>query len=108
MSGTQRPVTGIARTAGRPADIPAWRSTPSWFAFGGGDLNIPAALHRFVADRAGAKGIHEVSGAFHALSASRAESVTASILEAVDAISAQPDPQCRPRQHRRDGIQQPK
>jgi len=51
------------------------------------DLNIPVALHRFMADRAGAKGVREVSGASHALSVSHPESVTTSILEAVDAVT---------------------
>ncbi|WP_199752687.1 hypothetical protein [Actinoplanes sp. ATCC 53533] len=54
MTGsTQRPVTEIALTAGLPTDTPAWRSIPSWFVFGDEDRNIPVALHRFMADRAG-------------------------------------------------------
>jgi pimeloyl-ACP methyl ester carboxylesterase len=88
MSATQRPVTEIALTEGLPTDTPAWRSIPAWFVFSDADRNIPVALHRFMAGRAGAKGVREVSGASHALSVSHPESVTASILEAVDAITA--------------------
>jgi len=88
MSATQRPVTEIALTEGLPTDAPAWQSIPCWFVFSDEDLNIPVALHRFMADRAGAKGVREVSGGSHALSVSHPESVTASILEAVDAVTA--------------------
>jgi pimeloyl-ACP methyl ester carboxylesterase len=85
MAATQRPVTEIALTAGLPTDAPAWRSIPSWFVFSDEDLNIPVALHRFMADRAGAKGVREVPGASHAISVSQPDAVTASILEAVSA-----------------------
>lgn len=88
MCATQRPVTQIALDAGLPTDTPAWRSIPSWFVFSDQDLNIPAALHRFMAERAGAKGVREVAGASHALSVSRPDVVTASILEAVSAVAA--------------------
>jgi pimeloyl-ACP methyl ester carboxylesterase len=88
MSATQRPVTEIALTAALPTDTPAWKTIPSWFVFSDEDLNIPVALHRFMADRAGAKGVREVSGGSHALSVSHPESVTASILEAMSAVAA--------------------
>jgi pimeloyl-ACP methyl ester carboxylesterase len=88
MCATQRPVTEAALTAGLPTDAPAWRSIPSWFVFSDGDRNIPVALHRFMAERAGAKGVCEVPGASHALSVSRPDEVTTSILDAVDAVSA--------------------
>ncbi|HEX6359573.1 alpha/beta hydrolase [Actinophytocola sp.] len=83
MGATQRPVTEIALTTGLPTDTPAWQSIPSWFVFSDQDRNIPVALHRFMADRAGAKGVREVPGASHALSVSQPDAVTASILEAV-------------------------
>ncbi|MRH92156.1 alpha/beta fold hydrolase [Nocardia sp. SYP-A9097] len=90
MSATQRPVTEIALTTGLPTDIPAWKSIPSWFVFSDADLNIPVALHRFMADRAGAKATREVPGASHALSVSQPDAVTASILDAVHAtVSSQ-------------------
>ena len=88
MSATQRPVTQIALTEGLPTNAPAWKTIPSWFVFSDQDLNIPVALHRFMANRAGAKGIREVPGASHALSVSHPEAVTASILEAVHAVAA--------------------
>ncbi|GIF51748.1 pimeloyl-ACP methyl ester carboxylesterase [Asanoa ferruginea] len=87
MSATQRPVTQDALTAGLPTSTPAWTSIPSWFVFSDQDLNIPVALHRFMADRAAAKGVAELAGASHALSVSEPEAVTASILDAVRAVS---------------------
>ncbi len=83
MGATQRPVTEAALSEGLPADTPAWRQLPSWFVFGDQDMNIPVALHRFMADRAGAKASRELAGASHALSVSEPEAVAASILEAV-------------------------
>ena len=50
--------------------------------FGDQDLNIPVELHRFMADRAGAKVSRELAGASHALSLSEPEAVAATILEA--------------------------
>jgi pimeloyl-ACP methyl ester carboxylesterase len=49
------------------------------------DLDIPVALHRFMAQRAGAKATLEVEGASHALSVSNPDAVTASILDALNA-----------------------
>ncbi len=83
MAATQRPVTEAALTEGLAADAPAWRSIPSWFVFGDEDRNIPVALHRFMAARASAKGVREISGASHVAGISHPESVTASILEAL-------------------------
>jgi pimeloyl-ACP methyl ester carboxylesterase len=88
MSATQRPVTETALTAGLPTDTPAWRTIPSWFVYSDEDLNIPVTLHRFMADRAGAKETLEVPGASHALSVSRPDTVTASILDAVHAVTS--------------------
>ncbi|RLP94626.1 alpha/beta hydrolase [Micromonospora sp. BL4] len=90
MCATQRPVTETALTAGLPTDVPAWTSIPSWFVFSDEDRTIPVALHRFMANRAGAQGVREVSGASHALSVSHPEAVTASILDAVDAVVETP------------------
>lgn len=87
MSATQRPVTQTALTARLPTDAPAWKTIPSWFVFSDQDRNIPVALHRFMADRAGAKDVREVPGASHALSVSRPEAVAASILQAVHAVA---------------------
>ena len=87
MNSTQRPVTQIAFTAGLPTETPAWKAIPSWFVFSDQDLNIPVALHRFMADRAGAKDVLEIAGGSHALSVSHPEAVTASIVEAVSAVT---------------------
>jgi pimeloyl-ACP methyl ester carboxylesterase len=87
MSATQRPVTEIALTTRLPTDTPAWKSIPSWFVFSDQDLIIPVALHRFMADRAGAKAVSEIAGASHALCVSRPDAVTVSIIEAVHAVA---------------------
>lgn len=81
-----RPVTEAALTEGLPTDTPAWRDIPSWFVFGDQDLNIPVALQRFMADRAGAKETREMAGASHALSVSEPDVVATTILDAVAAL----------------------
>ena len=88
MGATQRPATEKALTDGLPTNAPAWKSIPSWFVFGELDLNIPAALHRFMANRAGSKGTLEVAGASHALMVSNPDAVATTILTAVHAVSA--------------------
>jgi pimeloyl-ACP methyl ester carboxylesterase len=55
---------------------------PSWFVFGEKDRNLPAALHRFLAERAGARRTVEIPGASHATSVSQPEAVAEVILEA--------------------------
>lgn len=97
MCATQRPVTQVALTGGLPTDSPAWRSIPSWFVFSDQDLNIPVEMHRYMAERAGAKGVREVAGGSHALSVSQPNAVTEWIFEAVDAIAPWPDEAWRPR-----------
>jgi pimeloyl-ACP methyl ester carboxylesterase len=83
MAAVQRPVTQAALVEGLPTDKPAWTTLPSWFVFGELDRNIPAALHRFMAERADARGTTEVAGASHALSVSDPDAVSGCILEAV-------------------------
>ncbi|WP_329000402.1 alpha/beta hydrolase [Kribbella sp. NBC_00709] len=85
MAATQRPATEAALTGGLRTATPAWQSIPSWFVFSDQDLNIPVALHRFMAERAGAKDTREIAGASHALSVSQPEAVTATILDALGA-----------------------
>jgi len=82
MAATQRPATEAALSTGLPTDQPAWRTIPSWFVFSDLDLNIPVALHRFMAERAGAKSMREIAGASHALSVSAPGAVAETILEA--------------------------
>jgi pimeloyl-ACP methyl ester carboxylesterase len=90
MGATQRPVTLAALSEPLPTETPAWKQIPSWFVYGEQDLNIPAALSRFLAERAGSRGTHEVAGASHALSVSSPDEVAATILEAVAATTLEP------------------
>ncbi|GAA1587366.1 alpha/beta hydrolase [Kribbella sancticallisti] len=85
MCATQRPVAQLALMTGLPTHTPAWKTLPSWFAFGDEDLNIPIAVHRYMARRANAVCTREVAGASHALSISAPDAVTAAIIEALDA-----------------------
>ena len=88
MAATQRPATMAALSDGLPTSIPAWKQIPSWFVFGDQDLNIPAALHRFMAERAGSQHTRELAGVSHALSVSSPDAVAAMILEAFDSVTA--------------------
>ena len=53
MAVAQRPVT-LEALQEPSGDSPLWKQVPSWFVFGEEDRNIPAALQRFMAERAGA------------------------------------------------------
>jgi pimeloyl-ACP methyl ester carboxylesterase len=86
MAATQRPVTAFALSEGLPSATPGWKDVPSWFVYGDQDLNIPAELHRFMADRAGSKRTREVAGASHAISVSQPDAVVAAILDAVSVV----------------------
>ncbi|MFI1380482.1 alpha/beta fold hydrolase [Embleya sp. NPDC020886] len=83
MAATQRPVTERALTDGLTGE-PGWRTIPSWFVFGGTDLNIPVETLRFMAERASSRGTREVTDASHAIAASRPDAVAATILDAVE------------------------
>ena len=89
MAATQRPVTEAALTEKLPTEKPAWATLPSWFVFGDHDLNIPVALHRFMSERANARGVTEVPGASHAISVSRPEAVTETILAAIEGCASE-------------------
>jgi pimeloyl-ACP methyl ester carboxylesterase len=68
---------------------PAWKSISSWFVFGELDKNIPASLHRFMAERAEAREAREVveiEGASHAVGVSHPEEVADVILLAIKAV----------------------
>jgi len=81
MAATQRPVTQEALTepsGGRPL----WRELPSWFVIGEQDRNIPAALQRFLAERAGARRTIEIPGASHAVPISHPQETAEVILQA--------------------------
>jgi pimeloyl-ACP methyl ester carboxylesterase len=87
MAATQRPATEAALSEGLPTDTPAWKHIPSWFVVGGADRNIPAAVQRFEAERAGARGTREVADGSHAIAVSNPEVVAETILEALDAVA---------------------
>ncbi|MEU8613398.1 alpha/beta hydrolase [Actinoplanes sp. NPDC048791] len=82
MYATQRPVTQVALSTGLSTGQPAWKTVPAWFVFSDQDRNIPVALHRFLAERASARGVREIAGASHALSVSQPDAVAETILEA--------------------------
>ena len=91
MAATQRPVTEAALSEPLPTDRPAWKDIPSWHVFGDSDRNIPVAVFRAGADRAGARGVQEVAGASHAISVSQPDAVVASIAAAARSwIESQP------------------
>jgi len=80
MAATQRPVTQEALT--EPSGRPLWRELPSWFVIGEQDRNIPAALQRFLAERAGARRTIEIPGASHAVAVSHPQETAEVILQA--------------------------
>jgi len=83
LAATQRPLRDTALREG--SGPPAWPSLPSWFVFGDADRNIPVAVHRLMAERAGAKATVELAGASHALTVSRPGEVAEVITSAVTA-----------------------
>jgi len=84
MAVGQRPLRDVA--VNEASGPPAWRSVPSWFVFGELDKNIPAASHRFMAERAGAREVVEIEGASHAVGVSHPEEVADIILRAAKAV----------------------
>jgi pimeloyl-ACP methyl ester carboxylesterase len=80
MACTQRPVTQEALSEG--SGEPLWRDLPSWFLVAEQDRNIPAALQRFMAERAGALRAAGIEGASHAVAVSNPEATAELILEA--------------------------
>ena len=84
MAATQRPWNGAAFDA--PSGPPAWKAgIPCWYLLGSEDKAIPAALQRFMAERAHAR-IREVP-ASHASMVSQPEAATQLILEAAEAAA---------------------
>ena len=80
MAVGQRPLRDVAVNGA--SGSPAWKSVPSWFVFGELDKNIPAAAHRFMAERAGARETVEIEGASHAVGVSHPDEVADIILRA--------------------------
>lgn len=85
MAATQRPVRDVALGEDF-SGTPAWKSIPSWFILPELDLNIPLAVHRFMAERAQAQEVVEVQGASHAISVSHPGEVADIILHAVASV----------------------
>jgi pimeloyl-ACP methyl ester carboxylesterase len=83
MAATQRPWTGAAFN--EPAGPPAWKTLPCWYLLCTEDRAIPAALARFMAERANAT-IQEVP-ASHASMVSQPEAGTQLILQAAEATA---------------------
>ncbi|WP_019588673.1 alpha/beta fold hydrolase [Deinococcus apachensis] len=80
MAATQRPATNLAFS--ETVRSATWRTIPSWFVWGELDKNIPAASHRFMAERAKAREALEVKGASHVVFMSHADTVANLIVRA--------------------------
>jgi pimeloyl-ACP methyl ester carboxylesterase len=87
MAAIQRPVTQEALTE-PSGERPLWRERPSWFLIGEEDRNIPAALQRFMAERAGARRTLEIPGASHAIAVSQPAATAELIQEAASPPAA--------------------
>ena len=85
MAVTQRPIVEAALNEAVQAD--AWKTTPSWFLFGELDRNIPVALHRFMAERAGSRRTVEIKGGSHSVGIPEAAQVVDLIKEAAASAS---------------------
>jgi pimeloyl-ACP methyl ester carboxylesterase len=81
MAATQRPISREALLE-PSGERPLWKERPSWFVYGELDRNIPAAVERYMADRAGAQQATELQGGSHAIAVSRPNAVADLILEA--------------------------
>ena len=81
MAATQRPATQEALVE-PSGERPLWKRVPSWFLIGEEDRVIPAALQRYMAERAGAHRTVEIPGASHVALVSHPEAAAHMILEA--------------------------
>lgn len=91
MAATQRPVTQAA-LSDLTSNFAAWKAVPSFVIYGSDDLNIPAAVVSYMAERAGSVKAVEIPGGSHALMISHPAEVAALIEEAAlveEAASAQ-------------------
>lgn len=80
MAVTQRPIVEAALN--EKSSEAAWKTVPSWFLFGELDKNIPAAVHRFMAERAGSRRTVEIEGGSHSVGIPEAAAVVELIREA--------------------------
>ena len=85
MAVTQRPIVEAALN--EAVEAAAWKTTPSWFLFGELDKNIPVALHRFMAERAGSRRTVEIKGGSHTVGIPEAAQVVDLIKEAAASAS---------------------
>lgn len=83
MAATQRPIAEAALN--EPTVTPAWKTLPSYFVYGTADLNIPAAAHAFMAERAHSLRTVVVPGASHVVMTSHPAAVAELIEEAASA-----------------------
>lgn len=80
MAAEQRPVTQAALT--QENVFAAWKTIPSWFVYGTGDLAIPPATHAFMAERAKARKTVVIEGGSHLVMVSHPAEVAALIEQA--------------------------
>lgn len=83
MAISQRPIALSA--LGEPSRIASWKALPSYAIYGSADRNIPAAVMKFMAQRAGARDTVAIAGASHAVMVSHPAEVAAMIEEAANA-----------------------
>lgn len=84
MAATQRPVAQTALE--EKSGVASWKRLPTYMIYGSDDRNIPAAVSKFMAERAHARRTVEVQGASHALMVSHPEDVATVILDAASSI----------------------
>lgn len=82
-AATQRAIRDFALSEPQPAEVPAWKTLPSWFVFGTGDRNIPVEGLRYMADRAGSRKTVEIDGASHSVMVSHPDEVADLISDAL-------------------------
>ena len=83
MAVTQRPI--LESALNEAVQAAAWKTIPSWFLFGELDKNIPVALARFMAERAGSRRTVELAGGSHSVGIPEAAQVVELIEEAAAA-----------------------
>ena len=86
MAVTQRPI--LESALNEAAQAAAWKTIPSWFLFGELDKNIPVALARFMAERAGSRRTIELAGGSHSVGIPEAAQVVELIEEAAATVGS--------------------
>ncbi|MCW6530779.1 alpha/beta fold hydrolase [Sphingomonas lycopersici] len=83
MATSQRPIALSALA--EPSRVASWKALPTYSIYGTADRNIPAAVMKFMAERAGARDTVAIAGASHAVMVSHPAEVAAMIEEAANA-----------------------